>query len=863
MNASGESDITIHGHAAHAARISQQGQGYQINIDRAFFGFQPTPGSPWMEQFEDFPLVGEADPLDLGVHRAPIGQGSAVPPYVERDVAEEVRDKLARVCRRGGLVMLVGDSTAGKTRLAYEALLKVAPSHRLFRPHGRNEIGDSLVTLISHRQECVLWLDDLEQYIGRDGLTPAMVTHLKRAGVAMVATIRGEQYRRFLQEPTARMHQDGHSVPDFQKIIDQSHSIMVSRLWSSQEIALAERTEDFRVLEAVRHASSFGVSEYLAAGPSLLDEWSVAWGAEANPRGASLIAAAVDCARAGINVSVPRDLLVELRRIYLDRAGGELLRPEGLDQAFSWATRRRFGVASLLIPVNAGSNYRAFDYLVDSLMRKEPGQPIPGPVWSAVLEYARSSRDLLPGVASAARRHSLPEIELNSWIALAEVGDPRGALQVGLFFDMAEDIENAFKWYEKAVEMGDPEGWTAIGLIYERQNDARKSEEYFRRAAEADNAHGMNHLGMLMRRQGNFTESESWYRKALAVAGREPLEINLANLLNETGRLNEAEAFYRKALEKDQAAAALGLASLLARSDRQDEARDLWRKEAARGIEVAAAQLAMAAESDGDLDEAENWWQRTIDLGSSQAILHLAVMLDASSSAKDEHIEGLFQQAIDAKVDDSAYGYGVFLFNRRRYNEAEIWVRREVDEESENEDAPYLLGLILERQGGSREEIELWWERAAKDGHESAQDRLGESLFNRGDYEQARRWLTPRAEAGNVNALCRLGWMDYVLGDRDEAERKLTLSFNAGHAHAACHHGTMLMGYGELESAAERYKAAYQSGHSHVAEELEKIYRKLGRGRDSAEWMRRVKEGPSRPSGRNVKKPKKKRRRSK
>lgn len=72
------------------------------------------------------PVVGDiTDPVTLGVHRAaalppaaPDGRAAiAAPAYIPRDVDSELRERLAA----GGFVLLLGDSTAGKTRAAFEA----------------------------------------------------------------------------------------------------------------------------------------------------------------------------------------------------------------------------------------------------------------------------------------------------------------------------------------------------------------------------------------------------------------------------------------------------------------------------------------------------------------------------------------------------------------------------------------------------------------------------------------------------------------------------------------------------------------------------------------------------------------------
>ena len=60
-----------------------------------------------------------------------------------------------------------------------------------------------------------------------------------------------------------------------------------------------------------------------------------------HPRGAALIAAAVDCRRAGFAGPLPRLLLDELHSAYLEQTAAARSYPETLAQAWSWAVRPR------------------------------------------------------------------------------------------------------------------------------------------------------------------------------------------------------------------------------------------------------------------------------------------------------------------------------------------------------------------------------------------------------------------------------------------------------------------------------------------------------------------------------------------
>ncbi|ANZ40067.1 hypothetical protein BBK82_32540 [Lentzea guizhouensis] len=144
----------------------------------------------------DFPRLGECtgrqvrtvaecrDPVALGVHAAMEHPGGLVPPYVPRHVDASVRTAL----REGRHVLLVGDSTAGKSRTAYEAMRVELPGHVLVAPADAAELATELAGLTGTRTPHVLWLDDLHRYLGAGVLTARSVAELTGT-VVVIATI--------------------------------------------------------------------------------------------------------------------------------------------------------------------------------------------------------------------------------------------------------------------------------------------------------------------------------------------------------------------------------------------------------------------------------------------------------------------------------------------------------------------------------------------------------------------------------------------------------------------------------------------------------------------------------------------------
>ncbi|MGD1224959.1 tetratricopeptide repeat protein, partial [Streptomyces krungchingensis] len=332
------------------------------------------------------PKVAQAtDPLRLGVHPAPIsvvdqaahaanGATERVPVYVPRDIDEELRERLAR----GGFVLLVGDSTAGKSRAAYEAMIATLPDHVLIAPQDRAAVPAALAQAADERR-CVLWLSDLEQYLGTGGLT--------RTGIARVlggtghhrvilASLRAAEQARLTGGPATQDEAGRVAYNEAREALEQAHQLRVQRVFSAAEQERARaRDWDPRIADALHHTDTYGIAEYIAAGPDLLRDWQDAWSPNTDPatpthpRAAALIAAAVDIRRAGHTAPLPRRLLEATHEHYLTQQGGTRLQPEPLETAWAWATRPQRATTALLQP-EGDAHVQVFDYLTDTVQRQ-------------------------------------------------------------------------------------------------------------------------------------------------------------------------------------------------------------------------------------------------------------------------------------------------------------------------------------------------------------------------------------------------------------------------------------------------------------------------------------------------------------
>lgn len=343
------------------------------------------------------PRVRERDdPVLLGVHpAASVDEGGIrrrTPPFIIRDVWPE----LAAVITRDRFVLVVGESTAGKSRVLYEAMRALFPDHWLVEPIGREAVQVAAET-VTARPRSVLWLDDLERFLGSDGLTGAAVESVLTASGAdrfILATMRAEEHAKYSarggfgsDEPHREALRRGWEV------LRLATHVHVSRAWSPQELERAvEYRSDHRIREALEHVEQFGLAEYMAAGPQLLADWRDAWAPGTHPRAAALVLAAVDARRVGIHRPLDLATLVTLHEPYLRDRGGARLRPEPVDAALAWTTTPLHATSSLLIPADA-DHYLAFDYLIDAIEKA----PIPKEALDELIDIATADEALEAG----------------------------------------------------------------------------------------------------------------------------------------------------------------------------------------------------------------------------------------------------------------------------------------------------------------------------------------------------------------------------------------------------------------------------------------------------------------------------------
>jgi hypothetical protein len=233
----------------------------------------------------------QTDPVALGVHPAtPVAKLSVeaglkpsmaqaelparVPVYVPRDLDARLDAALAR----GGLVLLHGDSTAGKSRAAYEAMRRLPGDRFVLIPNERGSLRalrDAGFTF----QDTVVWLNNLEGFLGSGGLDKGVLHWLVGDGtrrVVVLATMRSSEYNS--RDPTSARDltsPERDLLRADRELLDQAvEDLDLERRFTPEEQDRArQRAWDLRIANALEHAGRYGLAEYVVAGPKLWRRW--------------------------------------------------------------------------------------------------------------------------------------------------------------------------------------------------------------------------------------------------------------------------------------------------------------------------------------------------------------------------------------------------------------------------------------------------------------------------------------------------------------------------------------------------------------------------------------------------------------
>ena len=764
--------------------------------------------------------VSEADPRRLGVHAAisvPGVSDEVAPEYVPRDTdaAEHgVRARVMTAAQRGGLVLLVGGSSVGKTRCAAEAVKALLPDWWLVHPAGPDQVA-ALAAAPSPRT--VVWLDELQRYLdGEHGLTGGVIRALLGAPhpAVIIGTLWPDRYGAYTTPP-ASGGADPHARE--REVLDLAAVIRIGPEFSTaeQDRARAAAARDRRLQVALQSAG-YGLTQTLAAAPQLVGRWEDA--RAGSPYGWAVLTAALDAARLGAAAPLTAEFLRAAAPGYCTSQQRARASGNWFGQALAYATEELHGAAAALSPTAAGmgqiAGYTVADYLIQYASGERGYEPVPASTWDAIVSHIRDPADA-GQLAGSAEYRLLYRYAIPLYRLAADAGDENAALQLTNLLAQRGDMDglraraDAGDWHaahqlaDLLAGRGDIDGLRAradAGDRFAAQHLAdllagRGDIDGLRARAGAGDELAARHLADLLAERGDIDEAAQILR-ARADAGDRFAEIQLADLLAERGDIDEAVQILRARARADAGdrAAADRLADLLAERGDITGAAQILRGRADAGDRAAADRLADLLAERGDIAglraraDAGDWQaaRRLADLLAARGDLDgLRARADADDRfaahqladllAQRGDIDGLRARADAADAGDwhAAHQLADLLFERSDIDGAAQILRAPAD--AGDGFAAWRLASLLAGRG----DIDGLRARAdAGDG--AAALRLAGLLAERGDIDGAAQILRAPADAGDGDAAYQLANLLFERGDNDEAEQFLRAAADAG-----------------------------------------------------------------------------------
>ncbi|MGW3341351.1 helix-turn-helix domain-containing protein [Streptomyces sp. NPDC001009] len=708
-------------------------------------------------------LVGQWDPHELEVHPAStaprvsgLSERRMLPGYVERE-----HDRvLARVVReaaqgRSGLVVLVGESSTGKTRACWEAVQPLdAAGWRLWHPFDPTRAEAALEELHRVRPRTVVWLNEAQHYLGDSHLGEriaaaihALLVTPERGPVLILGTLWPDYAKEYTALP-APGAADRHSRV---RELLAGRAIRLPNAFDTAALAAAAKkaeSGDRLLADALTRVRTDGrLTQDLGGGPALIERYHAG-----SPAARAMLEAAMDARRLGVGLHLPQAFLTDAALDYLHDTDYDQLPHDWAEQAYAYLAEQVHGKQAPLRRIRPRP-YRG----------PGPGSAdasSPGPTFRLA--------DYLEQHGRSTRRHVCPPTSF--WHAAhTHLTRPNDLHNLTKAAEGLHRLQWAYHLRQRAADCGDMD---ALILLAWTQESAKSR---VRQAANHGDTQALGYLARMRRQAGDREGAEALYRRA-ADHGDIDAMVRLAEMREAAGDREGAEALAGRAADHGNSSAWYSLSRMRERSGDRDGAEALARQATDRGDTYASVWVASMRESAGDLDGAETLVRQAADLGDTFALLWLS---DRREKAGDlDGAECLAWQAADL---GSTYALVRLAEMREEAGDrdgAETLARRAADH-GENR-AWYSVGQMRE-QAGDRDGAETLYQQGAAYGDTSAVRRLASIREMAGDLDGAECLARRAAEHGDVDVLGELAQRRNRAGDRDRAEALYRQVVDYGH----------------------------------------------------------------------------------
>nr|WP_198151253.1 DUF4365 domain-containing protein [Kibdelosporangium sp. MJ126-NF4] len=759
--------------AAQALRRCAAAESEQDEIDLA-------PGRP----------VGEMqDPFLLDVHEAisPSGVGqpvSQLPLYIRREHDSDLEKIVDRaIAGESGLAVLLGNSSTGKTRSAWEQVQRLPKQWRLWHPTSQDELLAQLPEIGPHT---VLWLNESHRYlhtddIERDETVASWLTSALQnpdcAPVLILGTL-WHEYR--LQLAPAKIENDVR--PHVRRLVT-GHFIPVLETFTASELHLLARVaaQDPRLSEAHANAEEGHVTQYLAGGPAQIERYVTA-----DPAAKAVMQAAMDARRLGWSLSLPTAFLIDAARAYLTELQRDNLPSEWFDHAVEYLLplcRGARGPLSRVRPKHGAVediSYKLVDYLEQYGKQTRSGICPPDSFWLAALRDEVVSADQA-SLAQAAYARNRTDIAHQLARSAARRGDASGVGAFASSINEAEGHDAAFPYWQLAAENGDPRSQIVLGHLHEDKGEWEAAKAWYALADDGENPDALVGLASIHAHLGQPDQAEQLYERALTVGGARAVEYQARSL---TTRGDHALALHlaTRSFEQGNHEALTGLAWAYVFTDK-NRAVAVMLHAMRLGFRDAVSELIIISVT---VDDPELF----------QASCHLAERYGLPNALR---VAGTIQ----ARKGDERRGAALLW---RAFNGGLHWALFELGELREKQGrsrsarniyrklarlgqfyAVVKLATLYERAGdcATAEQLAKQYERVSPlKADDAAWYEIANVRHDRGDVVGAESLLWRLAAKGDGRALVRIAELRMKIGDQSDLKDLLSRAVDSGNSAA-------------------------------------------------------------------------------
>jgi hypothetical protein len=742
-----------------------------------------------------------------------------LPLFVDRDRGPEITARMKDAARHGGFLVLVGDSSVGKTRLLYETARRELPDFAVLAPdRGDGELVN-LLGAASSPLPCplIIWLDELHHFLDGpyldSGATPISADAVRRlldapTPVVLLGSLWPEHIAPLHATTTDPTTGESKArYPDSVVILNHRrfHQLGVDTFSNAEHAAAARLARRDPRLDQALADRRFGVTEALAGAPHLMYRYE-----QLTAEQQAVLHAAIDARRLGIHSPLTRELLSVAARGYLTRVHTD---NTWFEASIVELTRIELATAPLLEVANPDHSmvlgYDVADYLFQQVKAQRRAQRVPAVAWQAFLAHTHGPADIA-GLADAADRRLLYRYAEALWRRL-----------------LAIDADNTYAATYAAQRLAD--------LLVNRDGPADEVIAAFQRLINAGRSydHRVYVNGVTCKAIVNRLDTQGRHNVVAAIlrvwadAGDEHATYAWAKLLIKQERSDQAVAIVQSLVNIHKEHTVEFWAERLLRQDRLDEAVTVIRgytriapvkayelgnrlASQCRTRQVRTGAFWIPPEDERGWQLVEGWLDRLVGLGRvDDALTALRALADASDNANTILADLLLDQGraekafeiLRDRADDnrrpwydrnkSAQRLADLLIDHNRIDELEARADRGdgraalrlaellIDQgrikdlqarvnDGDRHAANSLVGL-LERQGHLEEAIGVQRSLATAD-DPFTQNGLIRLLVEQGSIEEAIELLRARIHAGDDTAA---GWLADLAREGNAAAMEL------------------------------------------------------------------------------------------